>query len=134
MQKLIDQLIRHEGLRLKPYKCSAGKITIGVGRNIEDNGITEPEAIILLMNDIERCKWEIETAFPWITRLALARYEVLVNMCFNMGIARLSSFKKMLAALESGDYETAAVEGLDSRWANQVGNRAIELMEIMKDG
>ena len=134
MKKLIDQLIRHEGMRLRPYKCPAGKLTIGVGRNIEDNGITEAEAIILLMNDIERCKWEIETAFPWFTRLNSARYDVLVNMCFNMGVSRLSSFRKMLKALQDDDYETAAIEGLDSRWARQVGKRAEELMQIIKKG
>lgn len=132
MKDLIDQLTRHEGMRLMPYKCPAGKLTIGVGRNIEDNGITESEAIILLMNDIERCKWEVETAFPWFIKLNTARYEILVNMCFNMGISRLHSFKKMLAALETGDYETASIEGLDSRWAKQVSKRAIELMTIMK--
>ena len=132
MKELMDQIIRHEGMRLKPYKCTSGKLTIGVGRNIEDNGITEAEALILLMNDIERCKWEVETAFSWFTKLDTARYDVLVNMCFNMGISRLWSFKKMLAALKKGDYKTAAIEGLDSRWARQVGNRAIELMNIIK--
>ena len=134
MKELIDQLIRHEGICLKPYKCPAGKWTIGIGRNIEDNGITEAEAIILLMNDIERCKWEVETAFPWVSGLNTARYYVLVNMCFNMGISRLSSFKKMLTALRDGDYNTTSIEGLDSRWARQVGNRAIELMQTMKKG
>lgn len=132
MKKLMDQLIRHEGIRLKPYKCPAGKLTIGIGRNIEDNGITEAEAIILLMNDIERCKWEVDTAIPFAIRLDKARYDVLVNMCFNMGISRLRTFRKMLLALENEDYKKAAIEGLDSRWARQVGNRAIELMNIIK--
>ena len=134
MKELIDQLIRHEGIRLKPYKCPAGKLTIGIGRNIEDNGITEAEAIILLMNDIGRCQWEVDTAFPWSVKLDKPRYNVLVNMCFNMGISRLSSFRKMLAALKERDYNEASIEGLDSRWAKQVGKRAVELMQIIKGG
>lgn len=132
MQELINQLIRHEGLRLKPYRCTAGKLSLGIGRNIDDNGITEAEAIMLLMNDIDRCKWELATALPWASRLDKLRYNVLINMCFNMGISRLLSFKKMLKALKEGNYDIASLEGMDSRWAKQVGKRADELMLIMK--
>ena len=134
MKELIKQLIEHEGIELKPYKCPAGYWTIGVGRNLQENGISEVEAMILLMNDIERCQGEVDTAMPFAQSLSKARYNVLINMCFNMGISRLLGFRKMSAALRRGDYAGAAIEGLDSRWARQVGDRAVELMKIMKEG
>lgn len=132
MESIEQQLIRHEGLRLKPYRCPAGKLTIGVGRNIEDRGISEEEAMFLLRNDIETCKRELNERYPFILSLDPERYNVLVNMCFNMGIERLSQFRRMLAHISLGNYIEAAKEGLDSQWAKQVGPRAIELMKIME--
>ena len=132
--RLIQQLIRHEGLKLKPYRCPAGKLTIGVGRNIEDNGITREEALYLLNNDIARCQRELYGAFPWFSELSETRREVLINMCFNLGLSRLQGFKNMLSALMNHDYEQAAEEMENSAWAKQVGFRADELAEIMRRG
>ncbi|MET0105703.1 MAG: glycoside hydrolase family protein [Sedimenticola sp.] len=131
---LTDQLIQHEGLRLKPYRDSVGKLTIGVGRNLDDRGITESEALILLENDILTASYDLVAAFPFVLDMDNARYEVLVNMCFNMGITRLKGFKRMWRYLEVGNYTMAAYEMLDSRWAKQVGSRAEELAEIMEHG
>lgn len=133
-ETLLEQLIRHEGLKLKPYRCTAGKLTIGVGRNLEDMGITKDEALYMLRADIARCYAECKSAFSWFAALTEARQNVLVNMCFNMGIARLKEFKKMLAAAHLGEYEDAAREMLDSAWAGQVGDRAKELAEQMQRG
>ena len=124
LEQLIADLKRDENLRLKPYRCSEGKLTIGIGRNIEDLGITEGEALYLLQNDIGRCMAELDRNIPWWKNLSDPRKNALLNMSFNMGWPRLSGFKNMLAALEAGDYETAAAEALDSRWARQVGDRA----------
>ena len=134
METLEDQLIRHEGYRQFPYKCSAGKLTVAIGRNLEDRGVSEDEAKYLLHNDITICKQELNLLFPIIKVVNSARENVLINMCFNIGIARLAGFKKMWAAIAVGDFEEAAKQMLDSKWANQVGKRAIELSGIMKTG
>ncbi len=134
LDRMRDQLVHHEGLRLKPYRYSAGKLTIGVGRNIEDVGITEEEAMTLLSNDISRVIKELERRVPAFANLNEVRRRVLIDMGFNLGIGRLIKFRRMLAALEAGDYAQAAVEMLDSRWARQVGNRAIRLKNMMETG
>lgn len=134
MSKLIEQIKRHEGLKLKPYRCTANKLTIGYGRNIEDVGISEAEAEILLSNDLSRCTKEVAKHVESFAKLNDARQSVLVNMCFNLGIAGLLKFKKFIAAVNDGFFELAAKEMLDSLWAKQVGNRAIELSEQIKTG
>ena len=121
------QLLIDEGLRLKPYRCTAGKLTIGVGRNLDDRGITEPEAMELLNNDIRRVWGELMTTIPWAIRAPEAVQDVLVNMGFNLGLGGLLGFKRTLAHLEAGAYQQAADAMLDSRWAEQVGERAQRL-------
>jgi lysozyme len=135
LQKVKDQLLRHEGLKLKPYRCPAGKLTIGVGRNLEDCGISQKEAFILLENDILRCERDLMGHIP-ITYIELneTRKSVLLNMCFNLGISGLMEFKNTLAFIGSGDFERAANGMLASKWAKQVGRRAIELSELMRKG
>lgn len=133
-QKMIQQLRRHEGERLKPYRCTAGKLTIGVGRNLEDRGITAEESAYLLNNDIER-EWKaLKTALPWVTGLNDVRQRVLLDMAFNLGIDGLLKFKNTLATIQRGDYERAAGMMLDSLWARQVKGRAVRLAEMMKTG
>lgn len=134
MDKLIKDLKRDEGLRLKPYRCSEGKLTIGIGRNIQDVGITEEEANILLANDILRCERDLDTRLPWWRNLSPRRQDALLNMCFNLGIGRLMNFRKMLGALERGDWHEAAAQALDSRWARQVGARANRIADIFRNG
>jgi lysozyme len=131
IEALKDQLILHEGLKLKPYKCTAGKITIGVGRNIEDIGITEDEARSLLDNDILRVAQELDNALPWWRDLSDVRQRVLLDMAFNIGTPTLMKFKNTLALIEAGEFEKASVEMLDSRWAEQVGQRARTLSQAM---
>ena len=103
-------------------------------RNIEDVGITEEEALVLLGNDISRVITELDRNIPTFSGLDEIRKRVLVDMCFNLGISRLMKFRRMLAALEAFDYAQAAVEMMDSRWAHQVGNRAKRLKHMMKTG
>ena len=119
---------------MKPYKCSAGKLTIGVGRNLDENGISEGEALMLLYNDIDRCKRELAPYIPQDIPLNDERYLVLLNMTFNLGINRLLRFKKMWKALSKGKFDEAADEMKDSKWYHQVGRRAEELIEIMRTG
>ncbi|WP_018694354.1 glycoside hydrolase family protein [Algicola sagamiensis] len=130
---LIEQLKRHEAFRPDVYLCTAGKPTIGYGRNLEANPITPEEAEVWLRKDLEVIQLELKRHFNY-TRLNDARAAVLINMAYNLGVPRLKGFKKMFAALEDGFFEKAAKEMLDSRWATQVGNRALELSEQMRTG
>jgi len=129
-----EMLIRHEGLKLNPYHCTAGKLTIGVGRNPDDMGITEDEAIYMLRNDVARFATELASIKPIVKSLDDVRYYVLLNMAFNLGINRLMKFEKMWQAIESGQYLEAALEMQDSRWCEQVGGRCTELAELMANG
>jgi len=131
-ETLVQQIQRHEGLRLKPYYCTAGKLTIGYGRNLEDVGITAHEAAFLLTGDLMRCEDDCLHAFPWFADLSEPRQHVMLNMCFNLGLAGLKKFAKFLTAVELGNYDTAADEMLDSLWAKQVKSRALELAQMMR--
>jgi lysozyme len=135
MDRIKEQLVRHEGLRLKPYRCTAGKLTIGIGRNLDDCGITQSEAYVMLINDIMNCEKQLQAKIPDIYNgIDEVRKSVLLNMCFNLGINGLLGFKNTLAFVKAGDWERAANNMLVSRWAKQVGRRAIELSELMRKG
>lgn len=129
-----DGIKQDEGFSAKPYKCTAGKLTIGYGRNIEDIGVSEDEAQYMLNNDISYCYNKLKAVFPFFETLSKPKQYVLINMCYNIGITRLSGFNRMLKSLQFNDFETAASEMLNSRWAAQVPNRAARLAEIMKKG
>ena len=135
MDRIKEQLVRHEGLRLKPYRCTAGKLTIGIGRNLDDSGISQSEAYVMLINDILNCEKQLQARIPDIyNKLDEVRKSVLLNMCFNLGINGLLGFKNTLAFIQAGDWERAANNMLASKWAKQVGRRAIELSELMRKG
>lgn len=131
---LIEQLKRHEGRSLKPYKCTANKTTIGYGRNLDDKGISLEEAEIMLINDIREVESELSRKLMIFISLSKPRQDALVNMGFNLGVAGLLKFSNMIEALNHADYERAAKEMLNSKWAKQVGKRADELARQMKDG
>lgn len=136
MSKLIEQLKRHEGVRTHAYKCSADYITVGVGRNIDEDGglgLSDDEIDYLLVNDIKRCKQEL-VALSWFVDLDEVRQDALINLCFNLGLTRLLGFRNAMAAMAEGDYEKAADEFLDSRWATQVGQRAVEVTNMIRSG
>jgi lysozyme len=129
---LRQMLIRHEGVRLKPYRCTAGKLTIGVGRNLDDVGITQFEAMGMLTHDMERVTKEAVDTFPWFQSLSVVRQDVVLNMLFNLGLARFREFKRMISAISRGAFAEAAKEMLESKWATQVGERATELARMME--
>ena len=124
-----------EGLRLRPYKCSAGKLTIGYGRNLEDVGISEEEAEAMFDVDFAKAVENVNRLLKeeGITELHKQRFYVLTDMVFNLGYAGIKKFKKLLYALKKGFYDDAAKEMLNSQWALQVGSRAIKLAAMMKD-
>ena len=137
MSKLVKMLTTHEGSKSHAYKCTAGKITVGVGRNIDPEGglgLSQEEISYLLGNDIERVEEELANALPWLLELDCARIDALVDMCFNLGLPRFLKFAKALDALEAGDYNRSADEFMDSLWAKQVGYRAYEVSEMIRTG
>lgn len=131
--KLIKQIKRHEGLSLKLYKCTSDKWSIGYGLNLEA-GITEELAELILEYQVKRITNELRK-FEWFFDIdSFARQDVIVNMAFNLGVTGVCKFRKMINAISIHDYHEAAKEMLDSKWAKQVGNRAIELAEQMRSG
>lgn len=125
--RLSKQLIAHEGLKLKPYKCTANKLTIGVGRNLDDVGITEEEALYLLEADIQVVINQCTVAFAWFVDLDELRKEAVINLVFNMGLTKFKQFKKTIAYIEQGKFDLAGAELLDSNYARQVGQRSIDV-------
>jgi lysozyme len=120
----VEKQIKHdEALRLKPYKDTMNKTTIGWGRNLQDNGISVEEAQFLFDNDMKRCRKDL-AQYAWYQIQPQPVKDALLNMCFNLGINKLTGFRKMITALINRDYTTAAIEALDSKWATQVGKRA----------
>lgn len=132
-EKWLAYTRRYEGLNIFPYQCPTGHLTIGYGHNLE-NGISKEVAECILQQDMQAAQRAVSRRFEWFKKLDTVRQFVLVDMCFNMGIANLCTFKKFLAALRRGDFLAAANEMLNSRWAGQVGRRARELAEMMKTG
>jgi len=135
LNRIKAQLVRHEGLRLKPYRCTAGKLTIGIGRNLDDRGISQKEAYAMLERDILDFEQQLLDEIPDVYNgLDEVRQSVLLNMCFNIGLKGLLEFKNTLGFVAAGDWERAANNMLASKWAKQVGMRAIELSELMRKG
>tara|TARA_R110002012_G_scaffold2011_5_gene9577 strand:- start:707 stop:1135 length:429 start_codon:yes stop_codon:yes gene_type:complete len=131
---LIEQLIDHEGIELKAYKDTVGKTTIGVGRNLDDVGISGEEAMILLKNDIQRTLDQLDAHIDWWRELDAPRQRALISMAFNVGIYGLKKFEKTLNALKNKRWVEASNEMMDSKWATQVGRRAEMLSQIMLTG
>ena len=161
MKTIEEQIILHEGLRLKTYRCPADKWTIGVGRNLEGvglhraelekffgdttlgrdevierlhrRGITKEEALWMLDNDINICVRDLESFF-WYKHLDPIRQKVMIDMRFNLGPSRFRGFKKMIMHLEVSSYADAADEMIDSKWYHEVGNRSKRLVHMMATG
>ena len=148
---LKDQLRRDEGVRDTPYLCSAGAWTIGVGWNVTANGlpahaahdllshgkIFDEDIARLLNRGIEIARKDAKDFMGWkpgLPGLNLARMDALTNMAFNLGRNRLFQFKRMREALQNADWDRAADEALDSRWAMQVGERAVRIVSTLRTG
>ena len=152
---LLEELVKHEGLRLQVYQDTLGIDTIGIGRNLKDRGIskeeldeldiptidhvyeygiTEADAMVLAENDVQIVEEELLRAHPCVEDLDAVRQLVLVDMAFNMGVPRLCKFKKMWNAVHEKKFDIAAKEMLDSRWATQVKSRSVKLANAMHNG
>lgn len=131
--ELIEMLKRHEGFRQFPYKCSQGYLTIGYGRNLESVGVNQEEASTMLIHDAYKALRLLDN-YPWFSRLDEVRQDALINFMFNVGPGTFTKFKKMIAALEAGDYKEAAAQLLNSLYAKQVGKRANEVAYMLETG
>lgn len=132
-----DQIIYHEGIRLKPYQCTAGKLTIGIGRNLDDAGISKPEALMMLKNDIESVTDDLMFLFGRMVfdKFTEGRKRALIDLRFNIGGARFRDFQKMIHAIRVGDWQEAAEQLKASLWWNQVqDNRRDTLYAQIKTG
>ena len=136
MSQLVEMIKRHEGVKSKVYLCSAGYETIGVGRNISESGLglSDDEIDYLLQNDIQRVKEELRETYFWFGTLDEARQDAMIDICFNLGLTRLRGFVKALEAMSREQFDIAADEFMDSKWAEQVGTRAIRLTEMIRSG
>ena len=136
MSDLISMLKRHEGVRSKVYMCSAGYETIAVGRNISESGLglSDDEIDYLLANDIKRVREELTDSYFWFPAMNEARQDALVDISFNLGQTRLRGFVKAIEAMSREQFDIAADEFMDSKWATQVGNRAIQVTEMIRTG
>ena len=143
--KLIRLLEKDEGRRHYPYfdccgkffrQCTCvnqGRLSIGVGRNIEDDGLTDQEIDILRDNDIDDAESDAEELW-WFTNLDEVRRVVVLSMLFNLGLVPFLKFQKMIGAAGRADYHLAAREMINSLWATQVKDRAMRLAEMMMTG
>ena len=135
--KIREMIKIHEGLKLTPYECTAGRWTIGYGHNLEAHNETPPARISkeqaerYLDQDIAAAEMRCEEKLPYFAFLDDVRKAVMIDMCFNLGINGLLGFKKTNAAIMAKQYYTAATEMLDSKWATQVGRRAGRLSKMM---
>lgn len=149
MNEKVQRLVMHEGCVLEPYICPAGYKTIGVGRNLEtnplteeekrvcgdyENGITKNAAFYLLRHDIERTEKECKKRIAIYDVLDDERQYALLDMAFNLGVAGVLKFKKMLTAMACGYFEDAAKECLDSKYAKDVGQRAVRIANTIRTG
>jgi len=133
-QALKNQLRVHEGVRSRPYHDTVGKVTIGVGRNLDDKGLRPREIEFLLDNDVDEVMDEIAVELPWFESLSQARQLVVADMVFNLGMPRFLEFKATIRAIRSGNYSIAAEQMLQSKWARQIGQRAKTLAGMMRAG
>jgi lysozyme len=145
---LIERLEFHEGYRANKYICTGGKTTQGIGHNLDNNPLnetekiiikdlnhwTKPEARFVLSNDIEKCKLLLNNMVRGFNKLDDERQYALVDMCFQLGINGLLKFKKMLKAIEVGDFEEASKQCLDSSYAKQTPSRANRIARLIKTG
>jgi len=132
---IAEALIRqHEGVSALPYEDSVGKITIGIGRNLTDRGLSVDEVEMLFANDMKIAAEILDIWCHDWRDFSATRQAALLSMAFNLGAPRLSQFIKLRAALAVRDFTTASAEALDSKWAKQVGHRAQHIADLLAKG
>lgn len=131
--RLLAQLVVDEGCVLRPYQDSVGKMTIGIGRNLTDNGISLDTAMQMVTEDINEAHAQTKAVFPLLDTYTMNRQMALCNMMFNLGPKNFSGFQATIEAVRSGDWSAAARRALESKWAIQVGDRARRIAALLHD-
>jgi lysozyme len=121
----------HEGRRPKPYKCTAGKTSIGIGRNLDDVGLSDEEIDLLFANDLKRAQ-DAANKYPWFAGLSEVRKAAVLDLLFNMGPTRFAGFRKFIDAMANKQFARAAAELKDSRWFTQVGRRGPRIVSMIR--
>ena len=134
IEKVKARLREKEGLMLKPYKCPTGHLTIGYGRNLEARGISIKDAEFMLAEDVAAAIGDLRRVLPKFETYSEERQVALIDMMFNLGVGAFLEFVRMIAAIEAGDWEEAARQVLASKYAKQVGPRAVEVSQMLKGG
>lgn len=132
-EKLINQLVIHEGLRLKPYTDTVGKLTVGIGHNLTDNGLTKDQCFMICHDDIDNVVVFLDSKCSWWRDLDDVRQRAVANMTFNL-MYKLLEFKGMIAALKVKDWNTAADHLVNSGFGHQTGQRAQDLAKMIRTG
>lgn len=132
LERLRKRLIVEEGCELLPYRCTSDKLSIGVGRNLDERGISHDTAMQMLDEDIEICVGELKQNLSFFDQLPDEIQEMLCDLAFNMGVPRLMTFVKTLKLLKEGDYAAAADELLESRYASTLPARAGRNADILR--
>ena len=130
---LLDRIKHHEGFRSKVYKCTEGYDTIGYGFAIKDLELDKDISEMILMQKLDNLMTRIGKTFVWWRSADSTVKDVVVEMCYQLGVSGFSKFKKTIDHLENRRYAKASVEMLDSRWAKQTPNRALELSNLIKE-
>jgi len=130
--KLLDMIMRNEGLRLFPYRCTEGKLTIGYGHNLDSKGISENMALQMLKDDIGDAIKDLYIVFDEFYKFTSNRQCALIDMMFNIGLPAFKKFKKMIQAINEGDWEQAALQAEKSKWYGQVGDRSERIVKLMR--
>jgi lysozyme len=133
MKDLLENIKKHEGFVEHVYDDSLGIPTIGYGFAIKDLVLDEDIAEEILIRKLEKLKRNANARFKWLEDMPVEVQEVILNMCYQLGVTGTSKFRKAISALQEGDWEEAANEMLDSLWARQTPNRAKELSDTVRN-
>jgi lysozyme len=139
MENLHEQLIRDEGMVLKPYRDHLGYLTIGVGHCLDKKPISKRAALVMLDDDIADARADLLAKWPWMRDLSPARLGAFINLAFNMGVGNeaagtgLAGFKQTMRAAAEGRWEDVAQGLLDSKYATQVGPRAHRVARQLRE-
>ena len=126
---LIERIAKNEGFRSKPYQCSEGVWTIGHGIT----WLTEEESLHILTGRISQLHLKLLDKLDWYKDMPPEVQGVIVEMCYQMGFTGFCKFKKAISHMKNKEFQLAAEEMLDSRWAKQTSNRANQLADIVRE-
>ena len=132
LNNLLGDIKKHEGFKPRVYKCTEGYDTIGYGFAVKDLVLEKDIAELILMRKLHTLLQRVMVAFPWFENMPPEVKDVVVNMCYQLGLSGFSKFKKTIYLLETEQFEDASVEMLDSLWAKQTPRRAKELSERVR--